>query len=61
MFGYVYIVVVGLSSYILVTNILRDYDNVNEDIRFGLSCVPPLALWRGLMYLIDEGKLSLDS
>ncbi len=53
---YVLVIAIGLISFVLIDNLLNDFDHVSEAIKLGLTAIPSAALYRGLMYLIAEGK-----
>eukprot|EP01119_Soliformovum_irregulare_P017548 TRINITY_DN5236_c0_g1_i2.p1 TRINITY_DN5236_c0_g1~~TRINITY_DN5236_c0_g1_i2.p1 ORF type:complete len:874 (+),score=298.14 TRINITY_DN5236_c0_g1_i2:32-2623(+) len=53
--GYVVIIVVGLTCFVLVNSLIgSDLEHVDNSLRFGLSIFPPFALYRALIYLAAE-------
>jgi len=52
--GYFYILGVALLCGVLVDNYVSDIYGVPDATLFGLSIVPPFALYRGLVYLASE-------
>jgi len=52
--GYFYILGVALICGVLVDNYVSDIGGVSSSTLFGISIVPPFALYRGLVYLAAE-------
>jgi hypothetical protein len=49
------VIAIGICTFVLITNLLGDFDHVPERIRLGITVIPPCAIYRGLMYLTAEG------
>jgi hypothetical protein len=54
-FGYTFVIAIGLSSFVLIENLIGNYDETDPSVRFGISVFPPFALYRGLLYITAEG------
>jgi hypothetical protein len=54
--GYVFVIVISLVAFILLGNIIGNFDTASRGVVFGVSLIPSFALYRGLMYLTSQGS-----